>query len=92
MTSPASDLRRLNGTLRLFHEDIVTLEKAAEAHEKSDSANFAALQGDKGMAGIHRLLTHIDNRLTTIQDSIVEAERRINARLDGIERREKNGR
>lgn len=93
MTSrqPPGDLGHVLPFVKLTRLKLVEIQQAGERHEKADDARFRELQGEKGMAGIYRLLTHIDNRLTLIQDHQIEGFRRLNERMDGIERREKNG-
>lgn len=93
MTSrqPPGDLGHVLPFVKLTRLKLAEIQESGKRHEQNDDARFRELQGDKGMAGIHRLLTHLGERLTVMQDQQIEGFRRLNLRLDAIERREKNG-
>lgn len=92
LTAPASDLRRLNGTLRLFHEDMVALEKAAAEHEQSDTDRFGAVA--KGNAALAADVAFIKDYLNVLHDQMIEGFRQLGARLEKVEpkKRGSNGR
>ena len=90
-SQPPGDLGHVLPFVKLTRLKLAEIQNAGREHEQHDEARFRELQGDKGMAGIHRLLTHLSERLTVMQDQQIEGFRRLNLRLDGIERREKNG-
>jgi hypothetical protein len=89
---PPGDLGHVLPFVKLTRLKLAEIQKASREHEQNDDARFRELQGDKGIAGIHHALGHITNMLTVIQDAQIEGFRRINERMDSIERRAKNGR
>ncbi len=87
-----SDLADTVRALDVIHADLSTIEKAAKAHSEADDARFQQLQGDKGMAGVHAKLSHLENYLTILQDQMIDGFRQLGARIETVEvKRGKNG-
>ena len=79
--STARDLRLVAGTLETFHLDMVAIEHAAKEHDSADVRRFKSIED--GLGRLFARLDALDNRLTVMQDSIVEGFRRERAGVNG---------